>query len=232
MRHRPHYGVPHDRTEGDDDNMNDNKPTRRLPVVIVQLLVFLAAGVLVGYFFQKQQMKDPKVRLAVAHEALVDGDDTTAFKLFSGLAEAGNARAQYWLADMYEYGYGVKKDIPKAISWMEKAANQGLATAQGRLGEIYFAGQETVQDFKTARQWLQKAAKQHNAVAERRLAQMEEQGLGGPKNVVRAYALYQRAILDGDGYAVRLRDDLLKRMSPAQITEGQALAKKLDEAKK
>jgi hypothetical protein len=212
--------------------MNENKPTRRLPVVIVQLLVFLAVGMLIGYFFQKQQMKDPKTRLAVAHEALAEGDDAAAFKLFHGLAESGNARAQYWLADMYEFGYGVKKDVPKAISWMEKAANQGLATAQGRLGEIYFTGQEAVQNFKAARNWLQKAADQRNAVAERRLAQMEAQGLGGPQDVVRAYVLYEQAILDGDGYSVRLRDELLKQMSPAQVTEAQALAKKVDKTKK
>jgi TPR repeat protein len=208
--------------------MNDNKTTRRLPVLILQLLVFLGAGIFLGYLYQKHQMKDPKAQLAVAHEALANGDDGTAFRLFSGLAESGNARAQYWLADMYEYGYGVKKDIPEAISWMEKAANQGLATAQGRLGEIYFAGQETVQDFKAARKWLQKAANQNNAVAERRLAQMMEQGLGGPKDPVQAYVLYEQAILDGDGYSERLRNSLLKHMTPAQVSEAQGLAKKLD----
>jgi TPR repeat protein len=63
---------------------------------------------------------------------------------------------------MYEFGYGVPKDIPEALNWMKKAADQGLATAQARLGEIYFAGNETVQDFKAAREWLQKAADQHN----------------------------------------------------------------------
>jgi uncharacterized protein len=212
--------------------MSDNKSSQRFSVLIVQLLVCLGAGIFIGYLFQKHELKDPKVKLEVAHEALANGDDATAFKLFDGLAEAGNARAQYWLADMYEYGYGVKKDIPEAIKWMEKAAKQGLATAQGRLGEIYFAGQETVQDFKAARTWLQKAADAHNAVAERRLAQMEEEGLGGPEDKVRAYVLYEQAILDGDGYATRLRDKLLKHMSPAQVAEAQALAKKVDDAKK
>jgi len=212
--------------------MSDNKASQRFPILVIQLLVCLGAGIFIGYLFQKHQLQDPKVKLEVAHDALANGDDATAFKLFSGLAEAGNARAQYWLADMYEYGYGVPKDIPEAMRWMEKAAQQGLSTAQGRLGEIYFAGQETVQDFKAARTWLQKAADQHNAVAERRLAQMEEQGLGGPKDPVGAYVLYEQAILDGDGYSTRLRDDLLKRMTPAQITEAQALAKKLDNAKK
>ena len=211
--------------------MSDKKASQRFSVLIIQLLVCLGAGIFIGYLFQKHELKDPKVKLEVAHEALANGDDTTAYKLFLGLAEAGNARAQYWLADMYEYGYGVKKDVPEAMKWMEKAAKQGLSTAQGRLGEIYFAGQETVQDFKAARMWLQKAADAHNAVAERRLAQMEAQGLGGPEDKVSAYVLYEQAILDGDGYAVRLRDELLKHMTPAQVAEAQALAKKTDDAK-
>jgi uncharacterized protein len=212
--------------------MSDKKASQRFPTLVIQLLVCLGAGIFIGYLFQKHELQDPKVKLEVAHDALANGDDATAFKLFYGLAEAGNARAQYWLADMYEFGYGVTKDIPEAMRWMEKAAQQGLSTAQGRLGEIYFAGQETVQDFKAARMWLQKAADQHNAVAERRLAQMEEQGLGGTRDPVGAYVLYEQAILDGDGYSVRLRDDLLKRMTPAQVTEAQALAKKLDNVKK
>jgi len=211
--------------------MEDDNRAKRIPIMIVQLVVLLAIGAFFGYQFQKQELKDPKVRLEVAQEALAKGDDETAFKLYSGLAQAGNARAQYWLADMYEFGYGVPKDIPEALNWMKKAADQGLATAQGRLGEIYFAGNETIQDFKAAREWLQKAADQKNAVAQRRLGQMEEQGLGAPADPVRAYALYEQAILDGDGYAVRLRDDLLKRLSPAQVTEAQALAKTLSEKK-
>ena len=214
-----------------DNKTGDDSRTRRLPVSIIQILAFLAIGAFIGYQFQKQQLKDPKVRLEVAHEALAHGDDATALQLYMGLAEAGNARAQYWLADMFEFGYGVKKDLKKAISWMEKAAKQGLPVAQARLGEIYFAGRDAVQDFKAARLWLGKAAAQRNAVAERRLGQMDEEGLGGPKNVIQAYVWYERAILDGDGYAERLRDNLLKRLSPEQIAEAQALAEKSNATK-
>ena len=212
--------------------MNDNKTTPRYLILILQLVVFLGAGLFLGYMYQKQELKDPKVKLAVAQEALADGDDAEAVKLFNSLAEDGDARAQYWLGDMYEYGYGVKKDIPTAISWMEKAANQGLATAQARLGELYFVGEEAPQDFDAARRWLQKAADQNNAVAERRLGQMMEQGFGGTKDLVQAYVLYQRAILDGDAYSETLRDDLVKRMTPAEVTEAQEKAKAFEDAAK
>ena len=209
----------------------DENTRRRLPVLFIQILVFLAIGAFFGYQYQKRALEDPNVKLAVAHEALVEGDDAAALKLYGSLADAGNARAQYQLGDMYEFGYGVPKDPREAVSWFQKAADQGLGAAQARLGEIYFAGNEAVQDFKAARTWLQKAADQRIAAAERRLGQMEEQGLGGPKDVIRAYALYQQAILDGDGYARRLRDELVKRLSPEQVTEAQALAKKMSEAR-
>lgn len=209
----------------------DDNTRRRLPILAIQIIVFLAVGAFFGYQYQKRSLKDPKVKLAVAHEALVEGDDAAAVKLYGSLADAGNARAQYQLGDMYEFGYGVPKDPKEAISWFRKAADQGLGVAQARLGEIYFAGSEAVQNFKAARQWLQKASDQRIAVAERRLGQMEEQGLGGPKNPIRAYALYEQAILDGDGYAQRLRNDLVKRLSPDQVTEAQALAKKMSESK-
>jgi TPR repeat protein len=213
------------------DDSNNQKSPRRLPVLIVQILIFLAVGAFLGYQYHQRELQNPDSKLALAHEALVEGDDAAALKLYGGLANAGNARAQYQLGDMYEFGYGVPKDASEAISWFKKAADQGLAVAQGRLGEIYFAGNKTVQDFEAARSWLQKAADQKNAVAQRRLGQMEEQGLGGPQDPVRAYALYETAILNGDGYAVRLRDSLLKRMSPVQISQGQALAKKMNEPK-
>lgn len=211
--------------------MDTTTANKRLMAAVIQVAVFLAIGAFLGYQFQRQAMKDPKMRLEVAQQALSEGDDATAFKLFSQLADSGNARAQYWLADMYEYGYGVKKDIAKAIPWMEKAAGQGLATAQARLGAIYLAGQEAPQDFAKARTWLQKAADQHSAVAERRLGQMKDHGLGGAQDLIGAYVLYEQAILDGDGYATELRDTLVKRMSPAQISEAQTLVEKLNKPK-
>lgn len=207
--------------------MAEKEPKKRSTGYILQVVALLLVGGLLGYQYQKQALKNPDVRFKVAHEALMHADDGTAFKLFSGLAEAGDGRAQYWLADMYEHGYGVKKDVGKALSWLDKSAKQGVVLAEARLGEIYLRGEEAVQDFAKARQWLQKAASRGNAQAERMLGQMEAHGLGGEKDIVRAYAWYQLAVLGGDGLAVAMRDALLKTMSPDQIKDGQALAETL-----
>lgn len=207
--------------------MAEKEPKKRSMGYIVQVVVLLLVGAVLGYQYQKQALKNPDVRFKVAHEALMHADDGTAFRLFSGLAKAGDGRAQYWLADMYEHGYGVKKNVGEALSWLKKSADQGVVLAEARLGEIYLAGEETVQDFAKARQWLQKSASRGNAAAQRRLGQMEVNGLGGTKDAVRAYAWYQLAVLGGDGLAIHLRDALLKTMSPTQIKDGQALAETL-----
>jgi TPR repeat protein len=44
-------------------------------------------------------------------------------------AEQGHAEAQYELGLIYEFGHGVKKDIPQAVKWYRKAAEQGHAKA-------------------------------------------------------------------------------------------------------
>jgi TPR repeat protein len=40
-----------------------------------------------------------------------------------------------------------------------------------------------------------------------------------------AYAWYENAALSGDGLARRMRDDILTRMSPAEIAKGEQIAK-------
>ena len=42
-----------------------------------------------------------------------------------------------------------------------------------------------------------------------------------------AYGWYENAAVHGDGLAERLRDDLLKRMSPTEIDKGEQTAKEI-----
>lgn len=49
------------------------------------------------------------------------------------LAEKGNAEAQYKVGEMYETGFGVKKDMAKANDWINKASSQGHETADFKL---------------------------------------------------------------------------------------------------
>src|SRR5205823_6240780 len=51
-------------------------------------------------------------------------------------ADQGNAKGQYNLADMYEYGKGVTKDLAQALSWYQKSAAQGDDKAQAALKRL------------------------------------------------------------------------------------------------
>jgi hypothetical protein len=52
-------------------------------------------------------------------------------------AAAGDAQAQFALANHYFYGLGVPQDYRQALLWYNKSANQGFAPAQNLLGYMY-----------------------------------------------------------------------------------------------
>lgn len=64
-----------------------------------------------------------------------------AIPLMMGLAEQGDARAQFDLGYAYDRGYGgLKKDYVSATNWMRKSAEQGYSSAQFQLGWYYALG--------------------------------------------------------------------------------------------
>jgi TPR repeat protein len=54
----------------------------------------------------------------------------------------------------------VDQNLPEAIGWYRKAADQGHARAQHYLGLKYYLGHGVSQDLEEAVRWLQKAADQ------------------------------------------------------------------------
>ena len=50
----------------------------------------------------------------------------------------GEALAEYHLGRMYANGWGVARDLGKAIAWYQKAADHNFAPAQYRVGRIVF----------------------------------------------------------------------------------------------
>jgi TPR repeat protein len=104
-------------------------------------------------------------------------------------AQAGDAKAQFDLANAYNTGKGVPLDRAKAIEWLRKSADQGYAGAQVTLGRLYEKGVlREVPEFDhpnphEAAKWYRKAAKQNNkdpqhaGAAQTDLSQLLAQGL-------------------------------------------------------
>ncbi len=71
---------------------------------------------------------------AVGKSALAGKDYVAARKAFTAAAEAGDAEAQYQLAQLHRQGLGVKANARIAGKWFALAAAQDHAAAQGEVG--------------------------------------------------------------------------------------------------
>ena len=208
---------------------SDLPSTRRSapnPIWVPALLVIaLVAGFAGDRFLMRTPSGTPQTRLADGIKDLRAQYDQGALALLKPLADEGNPKAQYWLADIDENGLGVKRDMTAALDLLDKAANHGFEPAERHLGELYLRGDETLQNFGKAETWLQKAALAGDAEAQQELGQIYALGLGVAADPSEAYGWYENAVVGGDGLAAHVRDDLLTRMSPAQIAKGEADAK-------
>ena len=103
---------------------------------------------------------------------LADEAGYNQFKLDLLLAKRGDAGAQFYVADAYEEGRGVKKDINKAIEWYRMAAQNNHNGAQYKLGEFYENGLGLKKDLIKAVNWYKKAAANGSRLAKARLARL------------------------------------------------------------
>ena len=92
--------------------------------------------------------------LAFAGEAWADvqagvdawskGDYRTAFDQFKPAAEAGDAKAQFYLAEAFNLGRGTVQDYAEALKWYRKAADQAHPEAMEKLCSAYFFGENII----------------------------------------------------------------------------------------
>ncbi len=157
-------------------------------------------------------------------------DYATAVREWRPLAEQGNVYAQSSLGNMYNMGRGVPQDYAEAARWYRKAAEQGYANAQYFLGFMYSSGRGVTRDDTEAVQWYRKAAEQGDAYAQYALGIKYGLGHGVPQDYVQAYMWYNLAASkfspgEKRDEAVNNRDIVAKRMTPAQVSKSQKLAR-------
>jgi len=148
-------------------------------------------------------------------------------------AEQGFAPAQTNLGILLETGGQLERNYKEAASWYRKAADQGNAAAQFNLGLIYYSGRgdDIAPDYKEAITWLGKAAAQDDSAAQIALGRMYEYGQGTPIDYVQAYKLYLLAEAAGNDSAPTNKESVEAKMTPEQIQEARALAKKKSSGK-
>ena len=120
-----------------------------------------------------------------------------------------------------------KHDYANAMRLLRPLADAGNAPAQNRLASIYFWGGHGVQqDAAQAALWYRRAADQGNALAQAHLGLMYEHGYGVPRNAVMARMWLNLAVSRAPSLsmAVKLRNEVAAKMTPAQIAEAKRLA--------
>ena len=122
--------------------------------------------------------------------------------------------------DAYQSG-----DYATALREWTPLAEKGNASAQGNLGWMYDEGLGVPQDYKTAVKWYRLAAAQGLAVAQYNLGSMFYKGQGVPQDNVYAHMWLNIAASSGDTDAVKNRDIVAKKMTPADISTAQKLAR-------
>lgn len=108
----------------------------------------------------------------------------SGLKLLEEAAALNNSLAQYLLGMIYDGGAEginnvVEKNIPTAISYLEKAAAKHYGPAACYLGDMYFEGRGVKQNYSTAVDYYMSVKAMLTPGAQKRLAECYENGWGG-----------------------------------------------------
>ncbi len=101
-------------------------------------------------------------------------------------AVIGDAAAQFEIGSRYADGFGTAPNMPKAVEWYRRAADQGLAPAQYRLGSLLEHGRGTAKNLTAAADLYKKAAEKGNTKAMYNLGVLHAQGMLGEPNFTEA----------------------------------------------
>jgi hypothetical protein len=146
-------------------------------------------------------------------------------------AQQGVAKAEYSIGLMYTDGRGVSKNLPTAITWIQKAADQGHAGAETWLADGYYNALHGLPvQKKEALKLYRRAAQGGNQNAQFRLGQIYESGAGVRKDHVQAHMWYSLASLckvyfkPGPKESGSARDRLAAEMTLEQLDKSRHLS--------
>lgn len=145
--------------------------------------------------------------------------------------DAGDVVALHLLGVIYANGYeGVRKDEARAVRYYVRAAKLGSAGSQNNLAWNYYKGHGVKKNVAEAIFWATRSAEQGEPFAYGSLGTMRFEGNGFIRDDVETYKWLKLATTlmpegnarDGDSKTL---EQLKRRMTPAQMAEGDKLAK-------
>ena len=153
-----------------------------------------------------------------------------AMRWYQRSATRGFAQAQYRLGTLFERGLGAKADLNRARVWYQRAAEQGNVKAMHNLAVLSAGRASASPDYPTAAQWFSAAAEHDLADSQFNYAVLCEGGLGVAQDLGQAYKWFSLASRSGDGEAVRRRDLLKSKLTPAELAAAEELVRTFEGA--
>ena len=138
----------------------------------------------------------------IAKDAYQNDHYHLARRLWSALAEEGDADAAFRLGMLYDTGVSVERDPVEAASWYQRAAVAGNLEAQHNLAVAYANGEGVEMDIKKALHWWKHAAQRGNADSQYNLGIVYAMGVHGVKRSIDdAKKWWRKAAIKGDPMA-------------------------------
>jgi len=119
-------------------------------------------------------------------------------------------------------------NFAQAQEILRPLAAKGDVDAQYNLGMMYDYGKGVTQDYKEAVKWYLLAAEQGSASAQYNLGVMYDNGEGVIQDYVRANMWFILVTSKGEEKARKNREEVTKKMTPAQIAEAQKMARECE----
>ena len=184
-----------------------------------RLLALAAAGAIAG--LAVPAWAQPSVRAGV--DAWAAGNYEEAIRQWRPLADAGDADAQFNLAQAYKLGRGVPVNNNLAEQWYERAARQGHEQAGANLGLILFQNGRR----RDAMPYLQRAAERGDPRAQYVYGTALFNGDVVERDFPRAYAMMSRAAAEGLPPAIQQLREMEQHIGEADRARGTELAQAL-----
>ena len=151
-------------------------------------------------------------------------DTAAAIEWFRKAATGQYAPAEFQVAQLYDFGFGVTQNDQTALDWYRRAASHGSAAALRVVGDFYRKGRVVAADAAEAARWYRRAADGDDIRGQYQLAQLYFDGVGVTRDYVEAYVWFsiaagQAPLPDNRDGLLELRNVAAARITPAQLTE-------------
>lgn len=154
--------------------------------------------------------KDAPYKLGKIFELKINNhpDYETAIKWYMIAAKQHNdSESQFRLGRMYQYGYGVEKNIDESLNWYKKAAIQNHKEACFKLGSLNLSGKIIKEDDNEAIKWFIKASNEGDKTAKLILELYFKKGFNLDKEFNQKYETLFKARLKDENSQIQFGYD-------------------------